>query len=182
MLNTKSKPDDLVRPGHMFPLIAKDGGVLQRAGHTEACLDLTRLSNHKPLALLVEIVDDDGTMARYDSLVKISKKYNIKIISILDLISYRKKFDKLIEQITTVPFPTDFGNFELKLFEDSINGDHHVAVVKGNIKEEDEVLVRVHSQCLTGDIFGSLRCDCGPQLESALRMIESEGQGCTSLS
>tara|TARA_B000000532_G_scaffold70974_1_gene56507 strand:+ start:2435 stop:3646 length:1212 start_codon:yes stop_codon:yes gene_type:complete len=177
MLNTKSKPDDLVRPGHMFPLIAKDGGVLQRAGHTEACLDLTRLSNHKPLALLVEIVDDDGTMARYDSLVKISKKYNIKIISIADLISYRKKFDKLIEQITTVPFPTDFGNFELKLFEDSINGDHHVAVVKGNIKKEDEVLVRVHSQCLTGDIFGSLRCDCGPQLESALRMIESEGKG-----
>ena len=177
MLNTKSKPDDLVRPGHMFPLIAKDGGVLQRAGHTEACLDLTRLSNHKPLALLVEIVDDDGTMARYDSLVKISKKYNIKIISIADLISYRKKFDKLIEQITTVPFPTDFGNFELKLFEDSINGDHHVAVIKGNIKEEDEVLVRVHSQCLTGDIFGSLRCDCGPQLESALRMIESEGKG-----
>ena len=177
MLNTKSKPDDLVRPGHMFPLIAKDGGVLQRAGHTEACLDLTKLSNHKPLALLVEIVDDDGTMARYDSLVKISKKYNIKIISIADLISYRKKFDKLIEQITTVPFPTDFGNFELKLFEDSINGDHHVAVVKGNIKKEDEVLVRVHSQCLTGDIFGSLRCDCGPQLESALRMIESEGKG-----
>ena len=177
MLNTKSKPDDLVRPGHMFPLIAKDGGVLQRAGHTEACLDLTRLSNHKPLALLVEIVDDDGTMARYDSLVKISKKYNIKIISIADLISYRKKFDKLIEQITTVPFPTDFGNFELKLFEDSINGDHHVAVIKGNIKKEDEVLVRVHSQCLTGDIFGSLRCDCGPQLESALRMIESEGKG-----
>ena len=177
MLNAKSKPDDLVRPGHMFPLIAKDGGVLQRAGHTEACLDLTRLSNHKPLALLVEIVDDDGTMARYDSLVKISKKYNIKIISIADLISYRKKFDKLIEQITTVPFPTDFGNFELKLFEDSINGDHHVAVVKGNIEKEDEVLVRVHSQCLTGDIFGSLRCDCGLQLESALRMIESEGKG-----
>ena len=177
MLNAKSKPDDLVRPGHMFPLIAKDGGVLQRAGHTEACLDLTRLSNHKPLALLVEIVDDDGTMARYDSLVKISEKHNIKIISIADLISYRKKFDKLIEKITTVPFPTDFGNFELKLFEDSINGDHHVAVVKGNIEKEDEVLVRVHSQCLTGDIFGSLRCDCGLQLESALRMIESEGKG-----
>ena len=177
LISDDSTPNDLVRPGHMFPLIAKDGGVLQRAGHTEACIDLTKLSNHKSLALLVEIVDDDGTMARSESLTKISKKHNIKIISIADLIAYRKKFDKLIEQITTVPFPTDFGEFKLKLFEDKINRDHHVAVIKGNISKNDDVLVRVHSQCLTGDIFGSLRCDCGSQLEGSLKMIENEGKG-----
>ena len=177
LVNDDSTPNDLVRPGHMFPLIAKDGGVLQRAGHTEACIDLTKLSNHKSLALLVEIVDDDGTMARSESLTKISKKHDIKIISIADLIAYRKKFDKLIEQITTVPFPTDFGEFKLKLFEDKINRDHHVAVIKGDISKNDDVLVRVHSQCLTGDIFGSLRCDCGSQLEGSLKMIESEGKG-----
>ena len=177
LVNDDSTPNDLVRPGHMFPLIAKDGGVLQRAGHTEACIDLTKLSNHKSLALLVEIVDDDGTMARSESLTKISKEHDIRIISIADLIAYRKKFDKLIEQITTVPFPTDFGEFKLKLFEDKINRDHHVAVIKGNISKNDDVLVRVHSQCLTGDIFGSLRCDCGSQLEGSLKMIESEGKG-----
>tara|TARA_B110000263_G_scaffold241914_1_gene246745 strand:- start:7044 stop:8255 length:1212 start_codon:yes stop_codon:yes gene_type:complete len=177
LLNNNSNPEDLVRPGHMFPLISKDGGVLQRAGHTEACIDLTKLSKHKSLALLVEIVDDDGTMARQKSLLKISEEHDIKIISIADLIAYRKKFDKLIEQISTVPFPTDFGNFELRLFEDKINGDHHVAVIKGEIKKEDNVLVRVHSQCLTGDIFGSLRCDCGSQLESSLKMIEKDGKG-----
>ena len=177
LISDDSTPNDLVRPGHMFPLIAKDGGVLQRAGHTEACIDLTKLSNHKSLALLVEIVDDDGTMARSESLTKISKEHDIKIISIADLIAYRKKFDKLIEQITTVPFPTDFGEFKLKLFEDKINRDHHVAVIKGDISKNDDVLVRVHSQCLTGDIFGSLRCDCGSQLEGSLKMIESEGKG-----
>ena len=177
LISDDSTPNDLVRPGHMFPLIAKDGGVLQRAGHTEACIDLTNLSNHKSLALLVEIVDDDGTMARSESLTKISKEHDIKIISIADLIAYRKKFDKLIEQITTVPFPTDFGEFKLKLFEDKINRDHHVAVIKGDISKNDDVLVRVHSQCLTGDIFGSLRCDCGSQLEGSLKMIESEGKG-----
>ena len=177
LVNSDSDPKDLVRPGHMFPLIAKDGGVLQRAGHTEACMDLANLSNHKPIGLLVEIVDDDGTMARQESLLKISKEHNIKIISIADLIAYRKKFDKLIEEISIVPFPTDFGDFELRLFEDKINGDHHVAVIKGNIKKDDNVLVRVHSQCLTGDIFGSLRCDCGPQLENSLKMIEKDGTG-----
>ena len=177
LLNNDSNPEDLVRPGHMFPLIAKDGGVFQRAGHTEACIDLVKLSNHKSVALLVEIVDDDGTMARQKSLLKISKEHNIKIISIADLIAYRKKFDKLIEQISTVPFPTDFGKFELRLFEDKINGDHDVAVIKGEINKDDNVLVRVHSQCLTGDIFGSLRCDCGPQLESSLKMIEKDGKG-----
>ena len=177
LLNDESFPEDLVRPGHMFPLIAKEGGVLQRAGHTEAAIDLAKLSGLKSSALLVEIIDDDGTMARYDSLLKISEEHNIKIISIADLITYRKKYDKLVEKITSVPFPTSFGNFELKLFEDKVNGDHHVAIIKGDIDINDQVLVRVHSQCLTGDIFGSLRCDCGLQLDAAMKMIESEGKG-----
>ena len=177
LLDDDSCPEDLVKPGHMFPLIAKEGGVLQRAGHTEAAIDLAKLSGLKSSALLVEIIDDDGTMARYNSLLKIAKEHKIKIISIADLITYRKKYDKLVEQISSVPFPTSFGDFELKLFEDKINGDHHVAIIKGNIDINDQVLVRVHSQCLTGDIFGSLRCDCGLQLDAAMKMIESEGRG-----
>ena len=177
LLDDNSSPEDLVRPGHMFPLIAKEGGVLQRAGHTEAAIDLAKLSGLKSSALLVEIIDDDGTMARYDSLLKIAEEHNIKIVSIADLITYRKKYDKLIEKISSVPFPTSFGNFELKLFEDKVNGDHHVAIIKGDIDINDQVLVRVHSQCLTGDIFGSLRCDCGLQLDASMKMIESEGKG-----
>ena len=177
LLDDDSKPDDLVRPGHMFPLIAKDGGVLQRAGHTEAAMDLPRLAGLKPSSLLVEIVDEDGTMARRDSLEKISKKFGLKIISISDLIEYRRKYDKLVEEISSVPFPTHLGEFELKLFEDKINNDHHVAVVKGDIKQDLDTLVRVHSQCFTGDIFGSLRCDCGLQLEESLKMIEKNGRG-----
>jgi len=177
IIDEKSTKDDLVRPGHMFPLLAKDGGVLQRAGHTEAAMDLAKLADLKPSALLVEIVDDDGSMARKPSLFKIAKKYNLKIISIADLIAYRKKYDKLVEHISSVPFPTSFGNFELRLFEDKVNGDNHVAVIKGDIKENDNVLVRVHSQCLTGDIFGSLRCDCGLQLDTSMQMIEKEGKG-----
>ncbi len=177
LLDNNSSPEDLVRPGHMFPLIAKEGGVLQRAGHTEAAIDLAKLSGLKSSALLVEIIDDDGTMARYDSLLKIAEEHNIKIVSIADLITYRKKYDKLIEKISSVPFPTSFGNFELKLFEDKVNGDHHVAIIKGDIDINDQVLVRVHSQCLTGDIFGSLRCDCGLQLDTSMKMIESEGKG-----
>ena len=177
LLNDNSKPDDLVRPGHMFPLIAKDGGVLQRAGHTEAAIDLARLAGLKPSSLLVEIVDEDGTMARRNSLEKISKRFGLKIISISDLIEYRRKYDKLVEEISSVPFPTDLGEFELKLFEDKINNDHHVAIVKGKIKKDLNSLVRVHSQCLTGDIFGSLRCDCGLQLNESLKMIEENGRG-----
>jgi len=177
IINPKAIKTDLARPGHMFPLIAKEGGVLQRAGHTEAAIDLAKLAGLKPSSLLVEIVDDDGTMARKTSLLKIAKKHNMKIISIADLIAYRKRYDKLVEQISHVPFPTSFGNFDLKLFEDKINGDHHVAIIKGNIDANDNVLVRVHSQCLTGDIFGSLRCDCGQQLEGSMKMIEEEGKG-----
>ena len=177
IVDEKSKAEDLAKPGHMFPLVAKEGGVLQRAGHTEAAIDLAKLAGLKPSALLVEIVDDDGSMARKGSLLKIAQKHKLKIISIADLIAYRKKYDKLVEQISNVPFPTSFGDFELRLFEDKVNGDHHVAIIKGDIKKTDQVLVRVHSQCLTGDIFGSLRCDCGAQLEGSMQMIEEEGKG-----
>ena len=177
IIDEESKPEDLARPGHMFPLVAKDGGVLQRAGHTEAALDLARLANLKSSGLLVEIVDEDGSMARQDSLFNIAEKFNLKIISISDLIKYRKKTERLVQEISSVPFPTEFGDFTLKLFEDKVNGDHHVAIVKGEISKDEEVIVRVHSQCLTGDIFGSMRCDCGQQLEASLKKIESCGKG-----
>ena len=177
ILDKKSNPGDLGRPGHMFPLVAKEGGVLQRAGHTEASIDLARLAGLKPAALLVEIVDDDGTMARRPKLEKISEEYNLPLITIADLIEFRRKHEKLVEELSNIPLPNKFGNFRLRLFEDKVHGDHHVALVKGEFSHEDEVLVRVHSQCLTGDIFGSLRCDCGQQLNSALDQIEKEGRG-----
>ena len=177
IMNDTSTPKDLARPGHMFPLIAKDGGVLQRAGHTEAAMDLAKLSNLKPSSLLVEIVNDDGTMARMPQLVKIAEKFNLNLITISDLIQYRRENDKIVELISSVPFPTEYGNFNLKLFEDKINKDHHVAIVKGDIQSDTETLVRVHSQCLTGDIFGSNRCDCGLQLTKSLKMINENGTG-----
>ena len=177
ILDEKSNPGDLGRPGHMFPLVAKEGGVLQRAGHTEASIDLARLAGLKPAALLVEIVDDDGTMARRPKLEKISEEYNLPLITIADLIEFRRKNEKIVEELSNIPLPNKFGNFRLRLFEDKVHGDHHVALVKGEFSHEDEVLVRVHSQCLTGDIFGSLRCDCGQQLNSALDQIEKEERG-----
>ena len=177
ILDEESTPDLLCRPGHMFPLIAKDGGVLQRAGHTEASLDLARLAGLKPASLLVDIVDEDGKMARGKRLREISKQYGLTLISIADLIQYRRFREKLVEEISNVSLPNKFGDFSLRLFEDTIHNDHHIALVKGEIKPEDNVLVRVHSQCLTGDIFGSYRCDCGEQLESALNMMEKEEKG-----
>ena len=177
ILDENSTPDSLCRPGHMFPLIAKDGGVLQRAGHTEASLDLANLAGLKPASLLVEIVDEDGQMARGKRLIEISKQYDLTLITIADLIKYRRVREKLVEEISNVSLPNKFGNFSLRLFEDTINNDHHIALVKGEIKPDDNILVRVHSQCLTGDIFGSYRCDCGEQLESALNMIEKEKKG-----
>ena len=177
ILDEKSNPGDLGRPGHMFPLVAKEGGVLQRAGHTEASIDLARLAGLKPAALLVEIVDDDGTMARRPKLEKISEEYNLPLITIADIIEFRRKHEKLVEELSNIPLPNKFGNFRLRLFEDKVHGDHHVALFKGEFSHEDEVLVRVHSQCLTGDIFGSLRCDCGQQLNSALDQIEKEERG-----
>ena len=177
ILDENSQPNSLCRPGHMFPLIAKDGGVLQRAGHTEASLDLARLSGLKPASLLVEIIDEDGKMARTEKLKEISKKYNLTLITIADLIKYRRTREKLVEEISNVSLPNKFGDFSLRLFEDIINNDHHLALVKGEINPNDNVLVRVHSQCLTGDIFGSYRCDCGEQLELALNLIEKEKKG-----
>ncbi len=177
ILDENSKPSDLGRPGHMFPLTAKDGGVLRRAGHTEASVDLAILAGLKPAALLVEIVDDDGTMARMDRLTEIAEEHNLSLITIAELIEYRRKKEELVDEISNIPLPNKFGDFRLRLFEDRIHGDHHVALVKGEISEDDDVLVRVHSQCLTGDIFGSLRCDCGEQLEGALQRIEKEGKG-----
>jgi len=177
ILDENSIPNDLGRPGHMFPLVGKGGGVLQRAGHTEAAIDLARLAGLKPASLLVEIVDEDGTMARRSRLEKISKKHNLPLITIPDLIEYRRKNEKLVEELSNIPLPNKFGDFTLRLFEDKVHSDHHVALVKGNISEMDNVLVRVHSQCLTGDIFGSLRCDCGQQLAGALDKIEEEGSG-----
>lgn len=177
LLNLDSESSDLVRPGHMFPLIAKDGGVLQRAGHTEACVDLAKLANHSPMGLLVEIVDEDGTMARMDKLKQISKQHNLSIISIADLIEYRRSNENLVDEVVDIPLPTKFGDFRMRLFEDTIHRDHHVALIKGNINANSEPLVRVHSQCLTGDIFASLRCDCGPQLVSALDRISQADSG-----
>ena len=177
LLNNESSPDDLVRPGHMFPLIAKDGGVLQRAGHTEASVDLCKLANLYPAALIVEIVDEDGSMARGEKLVEIAKEYDLSIISVQDLISYKVDKEKLVEELTEIDLPTMHGDFSLRLFEDKVNGDHHLAITKGVWDENEEVLVRVHSQCLTGDILRSLRCDCGEQLDAALNKINDAGKG-----
>ena len=178
VLNNKdATPNQLAKPGHMFPLIAKKGGVLRRAGHTEASLDLAKLAGFNLCSLLVEIVDEDGSMARGDRLKEISKEHDLRLISIAELIDYKRKKDKLINEILEIPFPSKYGNFKLRLFEDSIHGDHHIAIIKGDIDKDDEVLVRVHSQCLTGDILGSQRCDCGDQLEESLKKIESFGKG-----
>ena len=177
IINEKSKPNDLGRPGHMFPIVAKDGGVLQRAGHTEAAVDLSKMSGLKPAALLVEIVDEDGNMARMDKLKEIADTHSLKLISISDLIEYKRQNELLVHELTSISLPNKYGDFKLRLFEDKIHGDHHVALVKGNIDKDSETLVRVHSQCLTGDIFGSLRCDCGSQLDTALSRIEEHGNG-----
>jgi len=177
LLDPESKEQDLARPGHLFPLIAKTGGVLQRAGHTEAGVDLARLAGVKPMALLVEIVDEDGTMARGERLEAIAQRDGLKIVSVGEIIAYRRTKEKLVERLTTLQFPTKFGEFELAVYHDTIHQDTHLALVKGELPTDDPILVRVHSQCLTGDIFGSLRCDCGSQLESALERIEEEGRG-----
>ncbi len=172
-----SKPDDLARPGHIFPLQAFDGGVLRRAGHTEATVDLMRLAGLYPAGVLCEIMDDDGSMARLPRLVEIANDHDLKIITIKDLIEYRRGSEKLVKRLVTTAIPSKYGEFESHLFEDQLTGDHHVALVKGEVDGEKDVLVRVHSQCLTGDVFGSMRCDCGDQLQQALKRISAEGRG-----
>lgn len=177
LVDPSTKPDDLARPGHIFPLMARDKGVLRRAGHTEAAIDLTRMAGLKPGGVLVEIMNQDGTMARLPQLFELSEKFKIKIISIEDLISYRLKSESLIKKGVRINLPTKFGNFDLIPFIQLSNSYEHVALIKGTWSKDEPVLVRVHSSCVTGDIFGSLRCDCGPQLHQALRKIEKEGKG-----
>ena len=177
LVDSTTKPEELGRPGHIIPLKARDGGVLRRAGHTEAAIDLARLSGLYPAGVIVEILNEDGTMARTPELFKIAKRFNLKFITIKDLIEYRIKNESLINEEVSVKLPTDFGNFKMKAFKQTTNGEIHLAIYKGVWNEDEEVLVRVHSSCLTGDIFGSCRCDCGPQLHQALKQIEKEGKG-----
>lgn len=177
LIDDKTKPEELARPGHIFPIQALDGGVLSRAGHTEAAIDLSRIAGLYPAGVLCEIMDEDGHMARLPRLKEMAKKFDLKIISIKDLIEYRRKTEKLVKRIVSVNFPTHFGNFKLHLYKSSIDEHHHLALEKGEVKGKENVLVRVHSQCLTGDVFHSKRCDCGDQLTTALSMIEKEGSG-----
>ncbi len=177
LVDSVTKPEDLARPGHIFPLKAKERGVLRRAGHTEAVVDLTRLAGLKPGGALVEIMNEDGTMARLPDLLKIAEKFNLKIVSIEDLISYKLKIESLIQKGVRVKLPTEFGSFDLIAYRQISNGLEHVALIKGEWTEDESVLVRVHSSCVTGDIFHSYRCDCGPQLENSMRMIDAEGKG-----
>ena len=176
-VDDSAKPEDFRRPGHMFPLLAKKNGVLQRNGHTEATVDLMRLAGLKEVGLCCEIMQDDGTIMRLPSLIELSKKHNIKIISIKDLQSYRKRFDKLVDAVTKTKMPTKYGEFIAYGYVNRLNGEHHVALVKGDIGDGRDILCRVHSECLTGDTFGSLRCDCGEQFASAMKQIEKEGRG-----
>lgn len=178
LIDPNTKPTDLGRPGHIFPLRARNGGVLRRSGHTEATVDLARLAGMEPAGVLVEIMNDDGTMARLPELMDIAAKYDLKIISIKDLISYRLRHESLIEEEVRVKMPTKYGDFDLVLFRQKNTGENHMALIKGTWKEDEPVLVRVHSSCFTGDILHSLRCDCGDQLEKAMKMVEAAGVGC----
>ncbi len=177
LVDPSTKPSDLGRPGHIFPLKARMKGVLRRAGHTEAVVDLTRLAGLMPGGALVEIMNDDGSMARLPDLEKLRQKFNIKIISIRDLITYKLERESIIEKGEKVKLPTEFGEFEFIPFRQTSSGIEHAALVKGTWTKEEPVLVRLHSSCFTGDIFGSMRCDCGPQLHKAMQMVEDEGKG-----
>lgn len=177
LINPNIKPEEFGRPGHIFPLIAKDGGVLRRAGHTEAAVDLARLAGFESAGVLVEILKDDGEMARLPDLIEVAKRFDLKIISIQDLIEYRLTKDSLITREVSVNLPTQWGQFNLTAYTQKNTGEQHVALYKGEWVPDEPILVRVHSSCVTGDIFGSCRCDCGPQLHRAMQMIEEEGKG-----
>ena len=177
LINPTTKPEDFGRPGHIFPLIAKNGGVLRRTGHTEATIDFAQLAGFEPCGVLVEIMNEDGSMARLPDLLKIGEKFDLKTVSIKDLISYRLETESTIEKLIEVDMPTDFGDFKLLAYKQTTNNIEHLALVKGEWEENEPVLVRVHSSCLTGDVFGSCRCDCGPQLHKAMKMIQDEGKG-----
>jgi 3,4-dihydroxy 2-butanone 4-phosphate synthase/GTP cyclohydrolase II len=177
MADPTALKDDLVQPGHIFPLRAKPGGVLQRAGHTEAAVDLIRMAGLRPVGVICEIMNDDGTMARTPQLLKFAKKHKLKICTVEDLIQYRRTRDKLVERVEVVKMPTSYGDFDLYLYHSRTDGQDHLALVKGDVAGKKNVLVRVHSECLTGDVFGSKRCDCGSQLHQAMRQISDAGQG-----
>lgn len=170
-------PEDLVQPGHVFPLRAKPGGVLQRAGHTEAAVDLARLAGRRPIGILCEIMNDDGSMARLPELKRFARKHKLKLCTITDLIQYRRTREKLVQRVEVVKLPTAYGDFDLYLYQSKLDGQHHVALVRGEVTGKKNVLVRVHSECMTGDVFGSRRCDCGSQLHQALRQIAAAGCG-----
>ena len=176
-VNPDARPEDFRRPGHMFPLMAKKNGVLERNGHTEATVDLVRLAGLKECGLCCEIMHDDGTMMRLPQLIELAQKWNIKFITIKDLQNHRKKHDKLVERVATTKMPTKHGNFIAYGYVNKLNGEHHIALVNGDISDGENILCRVHSECLTGDAFGSLRCDCGGQLASAMEQIDQEGRG-----
>jgi 3,4-dihydroxy 2-butanone 4-phosphate synthase/GTP cyclohydrolase II len=176
-VNPKSRPQDLVRPGHIFPLRYNPGGVLARAGQTEASVDLARLAGLPPAGVICEIMSGDGRMARLPELVRFGKKHHLRIVSVEDLIRYRRRTEKLISKVLEIPFPTRYGSFTLHLYKSLVSGNHHLAIVKGDVNGKDKVLVRVHSECLTGDVFGSMRCECGEQVQAALQRIEAAGEG-----
>lgn len=177
LANKDTKPSDLGRPGHIFPLISQPGGVLRRAGHTEATVDLMRLAGLKPVGVLCEVINEDGTMARKPDLEVFAEKYDMKIITVKDLIAYRFQKDSLVKDIATAKIPSEFGDFNIHVYENLSDGKEHLAIVKGEWNEDEAIPVRVHSECITGDVFGSYRCDCGPQLEQSLRTIEENGKG-----
>ena len=176
-IDPNTRPEDLVRPGHIFPLRARKGGVLKRAGHTEGSIDLVRLAGLYPAAVICEIMNEDGTMARLPQLIEIAKKFDMKIVSIADLIRYRLKHERLVKRLAEATLPTPYGIFKLIAYDSEVDNNVHVALVMGEIREDEPVLVRMHSQCLTGDVFHSLRCDCGPQLHRSMEMIAKEGKG-----
>lgn len=177
MADPTAVAEDLVQPGHVFPLRAKPGGVLQRAGHTEAAVDLVKLAGGRSIGVICEIMSDDGSMARLPDLIKFARKHKLRLCTIEALIKYRRTREKLVERVEVVQMPTEYGEFELYLYRSRVDGQHHLALVKGGVSGKRAVLVRVHSECLTGDVFGSCRCDCGPQLHQAMRQISEAGQG-----
>src|SRR5215831_17786942 len=177
MADPTATPENLVQPGHVFPLRARPGGVLQRAGHTEAAVDLVRIADCRPIGVICEIMSEDGSMARLPELLEFAKQHRLKICTIADLIHYRRTREKLVEPVEVVKLPTDYGDFDLHLYRSKLDGQHHLALVKGDVVGKPGVLVRVHSECLTGDVFGSRRCDCGPQLHSAMRQVAEAGRG-----
>jgi 3,4-dihydroxy 2-butanone 4-phosphate synthase/GTP cyclohydrolase II len=177
MVDPATKPEDLVRPGHMFPLRARDGGVLVRAGHTEAVVDLARLADLYPAGVICEVMNEDGSMARLSQLEAMAEKFDIKIVSVADLITYRRRHEKLVHRVAEAKLPNKYGEFTIIAYKSDIDPDEHLALVMGDITTEEPVLVRVHSECLTGDVFGSLRCDCGEQISLAMQMIADEGRG-----